>query len=87
METRLGLWRNDRREKQTQPHLTGSSKQDGLRASAWFSDEISEEDKKLLSQILQRYDSKKPIISVAISPISNYEARPKESQSFEDLPF
>lgn len=66
---RLAIWPNAKREKQAQPHLTGQGQVNSdFWVSAWFSQDINDGDKKLLSQILKRYDSKKPFISMAIKP-------------------
>lgn len=66
---RLALWFNDKREKQTQPHLKGQGETSSpVWASAWFSDDITDEDKKILMAIVKRYESKKPFISVSMQP-------------------
>jgi len=44
---RLALWANDKREKATHPHLSGSGETNQeVWVSAWFSDEINDDDKK-----------------------------------------
>jgi hypothetical protein len=64
---RIALWLNDKREKQTHPHLKGQGEtSEAVYASAWFSDDISDDDKKALQAILKRYTSKKPFISVSL---------------------
>lgn len=67
---RFALWKNKDRTEATHPHLTGKGETDkGYWVSAWFSKDISPEDKKLLGQILSRYDSNKPFISISLKPM------------------
>lgn len=93
---RLALWSNNDRKKQSHPHLTGKGETiEPVYASAWFSDDISDADKKLLQGILARYESKKPFISVslksvaeashgarqAVTPASQYGLNPGQQQT------
>jgi hypothetical protein len=89
---RLALWFNDRREKQTQPHLRGQGEAGGyVWVSAWFSDEIADEDKKLLMQIVKRYSSKKPFISISLTPKVHQAPAPVDAPAGgdfdDDIPF
>lgn len=90
---RLALWFNDKREKPTQPHLRGKGElaTGSMWASAWFSQDINEADRKVLMGILSRYDSKKPFLSISLS-----EPKQKQNTSqgqepaggdFDDDPF
>jgi len=89
---RLALWKNDRREKQTHPHLKGSGEVNSeYWVSAWFSGDLSDTDKKSLVEIVNRYDSKKPFISISLQEKQAKEGA-SESQatdaSFDsDIPF
>lgn len=84
---RLAVWPNKDRKQQTHPHLTGKGEtNEPVYCSAWFSDEISPEDKKLLRAILKRYSSKKPFLSISIKSQSNQAGAPSQagSQGFDD---
>lgn len=68
---RFGLWRNKDRKEQTHPHLSGQGESlDGTKCwvSAWFSKDLSDDDKKTLAEMVQRYDgtSQKPFVNVVI---------------------
>lgn len=88
---RIALWMNDKREKATHPHLRGSGETDKeVWASAWLSDEISDEDKKALQGILKRYDSKKPFISISLQAKDQQggSQSPAPADDFDDtIPF
>jgi len=69
---RVALWFNDKREKQTQPHLKGKGETSlPVWASAWFAKDIAPEDAKTLMGIIRRHDesSKLPFISVSMQKI------------------
>jgi len=83
---RLALWKNKTREKATQPHLTGSGQVGSeFWVSAWFSQDISDEDKQALAAILSRYESNKPFISISIQPKDHQQAPPPQAN--EPVPF
>ena len=90
---RFALWFNDKREKPTQPHLRGKGEliSGAMWASAWFSQDINETDRKALMGILSRYDSKKPFISVSLSEPKQKSEPAKAPQSGpdfdDDIPF
>ena len=66
---RIAIWPNDRREQQSHPHLKGQGETDApVWASAWFSDDISDDDKRALAGILKRYDSKRPFLRISLQP-------------------
>jgi hypothetical protein len=82
---RLALWQNDKREKATHPHLRGSGETDKpVWVSAWFSQDISDEDKKVLQGVLSRYDSKKPFISISIQD-KDGQSKPASNNFDDDL--
>jgi len=71
---RFALWKNKDRKEQSHPHLTGKGETNkGFWASAWFSKDISDSDKRLLSEILSRYDSNKPFISISLKPMDQQQ--------------
>lgn len=77
---RIALWVKEKREKETQPHLSGKGEtNEPVYASAWFSDDIEENDKAMLESILNRYKSKKPFISISI------KSREDASQGVRDV--
>lgn len=81
---RIALWFNDKREKQSQPHLRGQGEVSGdFWASAWFSDEISDDDKRMLAAILKRYNSKKPFISISLQVKQNQGQQAAQQQSVQ----
>ena len=89
---RLALWGNDKREKATHPHLTGSGETNQeVWVSAWFSDEIADEDRKMLAMILKRYNSKKPFISISLRAKETGSHQKPTSQGpdefGDDIPF
>jgi len=87
-DNRLAVWRNDKREKSTHPHLKGNGSVNGQEfwVSAWVSGDVSEDDRRLLADILRRYESKKPFISISVQP---KEARQERAQTVdpEDIPW
>lgn len=83
---RLALWLNDKREKATHPHLKGQGETTSqVWVSAWFSDEISEDDKKALMGILKRYQSKKPFLSISMTPKENKPQSAPEPRPIDDF--
>lgn len=92
---RLSLWLNDKREKQTHPHLKGQGETDiGVWVSAWFAQDISDEDKKALMGIVKRHRdaSKRPFLSISIQPKDQQQPAQQPAQQsggFEDddIPF
>ncbi len=94
---RLALWKNDKREKATHPHIKGQGEDlDGnpVWVSAWFSEDLSDEAKKHIAYALQSYNSKKPFLSVSIQPKEQRQPKdyPAKQQSvpeaaFDDIPF
>jgi len=68
---RLALWDNKDRKEQTHPHLSGQGETlDGKKVwvSAWFSKDLSDEDKAVLANMVKRYEetSQKPFVNVVI---------------------
>ena len=69
---RFGLWKNNERKEATHPHLTGNGEQlDGSKCwiSAWFSKDLADDDKKALTEIINRYNdgaSKRPFLNISI---------------------
>ncbi len=83
---RIALWMNDKRQEQKHPHLKGSGETDQpVWASAWFSKDIDDGDKKALMGILKRYSSKKPFITISlqVKEQQGYESQPGE-RGFDD---
>lgn len=77
---RLALWFNDRRDKTTSPHLKGQGDTNvPVWVNAWFSQDISDEDKQLLMGILKRYNSKKPFLSITIKPKGSQTAQARQA--------
>jgi len=71
---RGALWKNDRRESDKHPHLTGSATIEGREywVSAWTSKE----------------GGKKPVVSFTVKPKDGERAPNPQSQDFDDdLPF
>lgn len=88
---RIALWYNDKRQKQNHPHLKGSGNISGeYWVSAWFSKDILPDDQKLLMQILQRYTSKKPFISISVQSKAQQHTpapQPTGGDFDDDIPF
>ena len=83
---RLALWKNDKREKATHPHLKGKwETTQPVWVSAWFSPDLSDDDKRLLKGILERYDSKKPFLSISITPKEETAQKPAQSTPVDDF--
>ena len=79
---RIALWYNDKRQKQNHPHMKGSGNVSGeYWVSAWFSKDILPDDQKLLMQILQRYTSKKPFISISVQSKAQQQTQPQQTAS------
>ena len=83
---RLALWKNDKREKATHPHLKGKGETtQHVWVSAWFSPDLSDDDKRLLKGILERYQSKKPFLSISITPQENMSQKPAQTAHTDDF--
>ena len=68
---RISLWFNDKREKQTQPHIKGQGETTiPVWASAWFTQDLNPEDAKTLMEIIRRHagNSKKPFLTISLTP-------------------
>ena len=68
---RFGLWKNRERKESTHPHLSGQGEDlngDKVWSSAWFSKDLSDDDKQILADMVKRYEgtSTKPFINVVI---------------------
>lgn len=87
-DNRLAVWPNRKREKATHPHLRGEGSIDGgeVWVSAWFSQEISEDDRRLLADIVGRYDHKRPLISISVQAKERSHNNPHRPEP-EDIPF
>ena len=101
---RFGLWFNKDRKEATHPHLSGQGESlDGGKCwvSAWFSKDLSDDDKKILADMVKRYDgtSQKPFINVVIkakesgapaahAAIDSSQPAPAMDDGFDDdIPF
>ena len=86
---RVALWFNEKRDKKTSPLLSGQGETTiPVWASAWVSDEMEVEDKKTLFAIFQRYEGRKPIISVSLQAKENKPARQSSpAPDDSDVPF
>ncbi len=97
---RFGLWKNTDRKEVTHPHLTGSGETANQAhwCSAWFAKDISDDDKKLLSEIISRHKeiSKKPFVTISIKPkVSGADeakqaingVQPGDDDYEDDIPF
>lgn len=90
---RLSLWLNNKREKQTHPHLKGEGETDvRVWASAWFSNDLPEEDKRALVEIIKRHNiaSKRPFLTVSMQP-KDFQGKPPQQSDqhndHDDIPF
>ena len=98
---RFGLWRNKDRKELTHPHLSGQGEDlDGNKVwtSAWFSKDLSDEDKQVLAEMIKRYEgaNKKPFINIVIKSkqavhsqgVANASAAAQSVEGFDDdIPF
>lgn len=80
---RFGLWRNKDRKENTHPHLTGSGEElsgSGCWISAWFSKDLPDDDKKVLADMIKRYEgiSKRPFLNISVKL---KESRAQEAQA------
>lgn len=87
---RISLWLNDRREKATQPILTGNGEtNEPVWANAWFDKELPDSDKRTLMDILKRHNqtTKRPFISISLKAKREPQApaaEPAAAGGFED---
>jgi len=89
---RFGLWFNKDRKEATHPHLSGQGESlDGGKCwvSAWFSKELTDEDKKTLAEMVQRYDStsQRPFINVVIKIKESGAPAADDGFDDSDIPF
>lgn len=91
---RIALWRNDKREKLTHPHLKGKGETSvPVWANAWFAKDIKDEDKKTLMEIVKRHNktSDLPFISISLQLQDKavYAPAPAPKDDFvdSDIPF
>ena len=97
---KISLWLNDRREKLAHPHLKGQGETDTpVWASAWLADDLPDEDKRTIGEIIKRHRaaSKPPFLTVSMTPKESIHSAPapKEQRqnpqvpphTVEDIPF
>lgn len=88
---RLALWFNDKREKQTHPHLKGQGETDSpVWVSAWFDKDMDPMDAKALMGIIKRHkaSTNKPLLSISIQAKEEKRtSKPAAVDYDDDLPF
>lgn len=89
---RISLWRNDKRKSSKHPHLRGQGETDApVWASAWFSHDIADDDRRLLKEILARYDSKRPFLTISLQPkqerAPDVRHEPPPDEFNDEIPF
>lgn len=87
---RISLWFNDKREKQTHPHIKGQGETTvPVWASAWFTKDLNPEDAKTLMTIIKRHagNSKTPFLTVSLTPKEEKQTQdaPAQGGSFDDF--
>ena len=86
---RVSLWFNDKREKQTHPHLKGQGETTmPVWGSAWFTKDLNPDDAKALMGIIKRHASncKTPFITISLTPKEQPKEEPQSpAGSFDDF--
>ncbi len=95
---RVALWFNDKREKQTHPHVRGNGETDyPVWASGWFAKDLDPADAKELMAIIKRHNeaSKTPFLSVSLkakddnqsNQAPKVDSRESANDFDDDIPF